>query len=225
MSSSFEWLELETLSRDIATLEDRLHAARSTKNHGLMRLLEQQLSQAKSRRPIILEAITRHAAHSAAPPTVKTAKHKKLAPVLVEDPAVEDPFATPQLAPQEASMEPAEDSTAVVVQAIAEPEPEHQPDEGDSCASVVVPFSASTEGARTMWDQLTPDHLEKAKNELARRRAEIVSRHAQELNALQAEHDELEALNQAIDTFARKFSTLATGSEVVQIEEGQRMRG
>jgi hypothetical protein len=231
MSSSFEWLELETLSRDIANLEDRLRAARSTKNHGLMRLLEQQLDQAKRRRPQILEAITRHAAYSAAAPASRPGKHKRPVAVLVEDVLVEDApvadapaVAAPQVIAEDAA-ESAEGDTAVAVQAIAEPEPEQQPDERNSAASVVVPFSASTEGNRSMWDQLTPDHLEKAKGELARRRDEMVSRHAEELKALDAEQDELAALDQAIGAFARKFSTLAAGSEVVQIEEGQRMRG
>jgi len=59
---SLDWLELEALARDIANLEDRLRAARSTKHHELTRLLEGQLEQAKSRRPQLMEAITRHMA-------------------------------------------------------------------------------------------------------------------------------------------------------------------
>lgn len=76
-----------------------------------------------------------------------------------------------------------------------------------------------------MWNQLTPEHIEHAKRELARRREEILSRHAEELKALETEQDELEALDVAIGVFTRKFSSLAAGSQVVQIEEGQRMRG
>jgi hypothetical protein len=229
MSSSFEWLELETLSRDIAILEDRLRAARSTKNHGLMRLLEQQLDQATRRRPIILEAITRHAAESAASPASKPSKQKKPVAVLVEDaPAV----AAPEPSAEDAA-QPCEGGAAVAVQAIAEPEdePETQAGEGDDASSVVVPFAASvepfpvsTEGTSTVWNQLTPDHLENAKRELGRRREEILSRHAEELKALETERDELEALDLAIGVFTRKFSSVAASNQVVPIEEGQRMR-
>ena len=221
MSSSFEWLELETLSREIANLEDRLRAARSTKNHGLMRLLEQQLDQAKHRRPQILEAITRHAAHSAAPPPSKPGKHKRPVAVLVED--------TPGPAMAE-SADPQEDAeqqgATVVAQAPAEPEDEseRQSGEDDDAPPAVIPFFASTEGASIVWDQLTPDHLQKAKHELARRRDEILTRHAEELKALEEDRDELEALDMAIGVFARKFSALAASGEVVRFEDERGVR-
>jgi hypothetical protein len=202
-----------------------------------MRLLEQQLDQAKRRRPIILEAITRHAADTAAPPASRASKNKRSVPVLVEDAPAE---AASQSTAEDAA-EPTQDDAAVPQQAVAEPEgePEPQVDERDDAPSVVVPFSASiepfsaptesflisAEGASTVWNQLTPDHLESAKRELARRRDEMLSRHAEELTALETEHDELEALDLAIGAFTRKFSSLAAPSQVVPIEEAQRMRG
>ena len=233
MSSSFDWLELETLSRDIANLEDRLRAARSTKNHGLMRLLEAQLEQAKRRRPAILDAITRHAAETAAPPPPRSTRQKRPPSAPFVEPAAMVEQITVQRVVTE---EPAAEQIAAVADAkdvaaaAASPEAskaqaEEQPAKHSPPARASLPFSEPKEGASTMWDQLTPDHLEQAKRELARRRAEMLARHAEELKGLEAEQGEIDKLGEAIATFTKKFAR-AEGAEVVKLEEerGQRMQ-
>src|SRR5882757_3343603 len=80
MSNSFEWLECETVSREIADLEDRLASAKSTKNHGLMRLLEKNLGDNKRRREQVLEAISRHTASTAATPSGRRSAEAAAAP-------------------------------------------------------------------------------------------------------------------------------------------------
>ena len=57
--SKFEWMELETLSSEIAQIQTRLDAARATKNLGLVQLLERELSDASKRRAQVLANITK----------------------------------------------------------------------------------------------------------------------------------------------------------------------
>jgi hypothetical protein len=206
---SFEWLELETLSREIADLEDRLGDAKSTKNHGLMRLLEKNLGDAKHRRERVLDAISRHMASSAAAPSGKKAA------------------AAPDSQPTKGAAEvPATPDVVEETQAAVEPEPEVAVT--DAASSAPVPFAEPIEGATTVWDQLTPDHIEQAKRELDRRRAETVARHAAELKALEADQDEIGALDRAIAAFTHKFSQRPeAAAEVVQLnqERGTRAHG
>lgn len=191
--SSFDWLEFETLSREIADLEDRLAGAKSTKNHGLMRLLDHQLGDAKHRRERALEAITRHTASSAAAPAPRTRRAAVAGPPFVDD----------------APAAPA---------AQREAELEAIPADGDAAATALESFADPMEGASIVWDQLTPDHIEQAKRELGRRRAEILARHAEELRALDTDQDEIDTLDRAIEAFARKFSQRAdAGGEVVPL--------
>ena len=55
-----------------------------------------------------------------------------------------------------------------------------------------------------MWDQLKPSDIERVKNELGTRRAEMLARHAEELKELEAEQSQLETLEQAIQMFLHK---------------------
>jgi hypothetical protein len=57
--NSFEWLELDNLSREVAGLEDHVCAARKTGNHGLLKLLEHQLHETDKRRTRLLELIAK----------------------------------------------------------------------------------------------------------------------------------------------------------------------
>jgi len=57
--SKFEWMELETLSNEIAHSQSRLDAARTTKNHGLVRLLQREITEAEERRARVLADITK----------------------------------------------------------------------------------------------------------------------------------------------------------------------
>src|SRR5437763_16663234 len=65
----FEWQELEVLSRKLADADDRLAAARSTQNHGLVRLLENEIAAAKVLRDrVVLEMAARLASSPNSPP-------------------------------------------------------------------------------------------------------------------------------------------------------------
>lgn len=209
---SFEWLELETLSREIANLEDRLRQAKSTNNHGLTRLLEQQLHETKARRPRILDEITRKMASTAAdapPPIPKPKKAKGAAAARVADAS---PAATtlPGTEAKDETAKPKDDTAKHAAPAIV-PSAE--------------PMANPIEGASIMWEQLTPEHLERAKRELGRRRADILARHAEELKELEADQDEIDSLDRAIGAFARKFTAPAeSGAEVVELEEERGLR-
>jgi hypothetical protein len=56
--SSFEWMELQTLTSDIAASRSRLAAARSAKDNRLARVLEQEITAAERRRDGLLANIT-----------------------------------------------------------------------------------------------------------------------------------------------------------------------
>jgi hypothetical protein len=55
--------------------------------------------------------------------------------------------------------------------------------------------------------------IERLKRELSTRRADILSRHAQELKDLEADQAEIDSFEQTISSFARKFKL--AGADVV----------
>jgi hypothetical protein len=57
--SKFEWVELETLSAEVARLQSRIDAARLTKNYGLVQLLEREIGVATERGNRVLAGITK----------------------------------------------------------------------------------------------------------------------------------------------------------------------
>src|SRR5882724_5371104 len=67
MGNSFEWMELEAVSRKIADAQGRLAAASSSKNYGLVRVLEQQIAEAEKRRSRLLALITTQITNSHEP--------------------------------------------------------------------------------------------------------------------------------------------------------------
>ena len=56
-----------------------------------------------------------------------------------------------------------------------------------------------------MWERLTPADLDRAKNRLTTSRAEMLRRHAAELNALDAQQDEIETLERLMAAFAHRY--------------------
>ena len=74
-----------------------------------------------------------------------------------------------------------------------------------------------------MWDQLKPSDIDRAKQDLVSRRAEMLARHAEELRGLDADHTQLEGLEQAIAAFLQKFNSPA-GSGVVKLDEERGLR-
>jgi len=63
-----------------------------------------------------------------------------------------------------------------------------------------------------MWDQLTPADIERVKRRLGITRAEMLSRHAEELKELDAQQDDLEALERLVNGFAQKYLFSDTAS-------------
>src|SRR5438874_13629112 len=57
--SKFEWVELETLSAEVAHLQSRIDAARVTKKYGWVQLLEREIAAATQRRTRVLTDITK----------------------------------------------------------------------------------------------------------------------------------------------------------------------
>jgi hypothetical protein len=62
-----------------------------------------------------------------------------------------------------------------------------------------------SEGSGPMWDTVTYADLQQAKQQLQLSRDEITRRHAEELQGLDGERDELEALERLVADFARRF--------------------
>jgi hypothetical protein len=58
-----------------------------------------------------------------------------------------------------------------------------------------------------MWDQLTPDDIAQVKHRLSLRRAETLSRHAAELQTLDAQQEEIETFALLVSQFADKYLT------------------
>jgi hypothetical protein len=200
--SSFEWMELQTLTHDIAATRSRLAAARSDKDQRLIRMLEEELGAAEARRDRLLSHITNDLAGDS--------EHRRPA-VATEQVDADDSVDADEASLQEAPAEQQE------VRPAAEP----GADEPD------LPADASTsggEGGRIEWDRLTPGDIDRAKTGLAARRAAILARHAEVLQQLDADDREIEALDQAIEAFADKFRVVAPGAAIVQLDEERELR-
>jgi hypothetical protein len=209
--SSYEWMELQTLTSDIAASRARLVAARSARDNRLARVLEQEITEAERRRDQLLANITNQVASPADPspaPEGGTAD-----PALLHEPG---PTAPPDSGPSDPPVAaPDQETVEVVVSHPVAPEPERQQ-------------PAGTEGGNAVWDQLTPGDIQNAKNELAGRRAEILARHAEELKAVDADQIQLDTLAEAIELFARKFKqpaqTETPNADVVALEQERELR-
>jgi hypothetical protein len=203
--SSYEWMELQTLTSDIAASRARLVAARSAKDNRLARVLEQEIGEAERRRDLLLSNITDQVAghgESSLPGPAET-----------EAPLTLEPAAT-AAAEEETPQQPA---------------PLPEPAAPDVVVShPAAPPAATTEGGSAVWDQLTPGDIENAKNELAGRRAEMLARHAEELKAVDTDQAQLDTLAEAIELFARKFKapaqSEAPNAAVVTLDEERELR-
>jgi len=193
--SKFEWMELETLSNEIAHTQSRLDAARATKNLGLVHLLEREIADAAKRRAQVLSDITNGLG-------VGRAARPKPQLVTVAADQPERPVAQPQpsapVVPQQ---------SAERVKPLSLNEPPTNPDE--------------TNGVTAMWDKLTATDLDRVKRGLTTRRSEMLARHAEELRMLEAEQTEIDVIEKAIAAFAQKFK-LTSSAEVVPLE-GERI--
>jgi hypothetical protein len=57
----------------------------------------------------------------------------------------------------------------------------------------------------TRWKRLTSEDLDRVKRALSARRAEALARHAEELQKLEAERAQIDAIERAISSFTRKY--------------------
>ena len=221
--SSFEWMELQTLTSEIAAARSRLAAARSSRDLGRVRALEEEITAAEGRRDKLLAYISTNlatdaeagarvaAAKAAAAAEKKTASARTAdepdapaaAEAATEEPEPEAPESVPVAQPAAAKPQTVDPITAT---AVASPGP--------------TPTADSVEGGIMAWDQLTPSDIERAKHDIGVRRAEMLARHAEELKTLEADQAQLDVLEQAIDAFAKKFAKAA----VVKLDEERELR-
>jgi hypothetical protein len=179
------WFELETVSNEIDHSRARLEAARKTKNHGLVKLLQREIADAeKVRARLVGHITTQLGSADAARHSAPGARRELQAPQVAE------------ASGEQHSNEPA----ALVLEAEAAPSPP-------------PPRRDNTEGVSEVWDQLSRFDIERLKRELGTRRADLLSRHAQELKDLEADQAEIDSFEQTINSFARKFKL--AGADVV----------
>src|SRR5215207_7701898 len=195
--SSFEWMELQTLTSDINAARTRLATARATKDNRVARMLEQEITAAEKRRDHLLANIT-----------------TELAGVSDGDPAGQDPDLGGEL-------DAAEDSP---VEGDAEQQSAEIVDAPVGRGAAAAAKADSVGGDIIVWNQLTPGDLARAKEELAERRAEILARHAEELKTFDADQNQLDGLEQAIAAFLDRFAQPAAGEAVVRLGEERESR-
>ena len=76
---------------------------------------------------------------------------------------------------------------------------------GSSASSATCASADDSGGAQTGWDRLTLEDIAGVKRALATRRADALARHAEELKKLDAEQAEIEAIELAINSFAKRY--------------------
>jgi hypothetical protein len=209
--SSFEWMELQTLTSDIAASRSRLAAARAAKDNRLARVLEQEITAAERRRDELLVNITDQVAGGDEPAPQSGAADSD--PPVAPEPAVA--VMTDSDPPDPTGAEPPPDAAD---RAIAD---------GSASRSTAAPVERR-EGDNAVWEQLTPGDIQNAKDDLAARRVEMLARHAEELTALDADQSQLDTLAEAIELFARKFKSSpqpeGANAAVVTLEEERELR-
>ena len=284
--SSFEWMELQTLTSDIDTARSRLADARKRRDHGRIRALEDEITRAEKRRLQLVAHISTNIATGEEPTPIPRARGasataEPAAEAETPSPASadEEPSAVEAAAPEPEAAEEAVEAVAVetaeetteaaseTAETVAEepspetpeseaPEPEPEPaprrrakeaaaaeepaetaDQPEAAAPSPEPqledaaaaalrasaSATSAKGGTMAWDQLTPNDIERAKRDIGVRRAEMLSRHAEELKSLEAEQSQIDLLEQAIGAFMQKFTGAAEGA-VVKLDQERELR-
>jgi hypothetical protein len=201
---SFEWMELQTLTSEIASARSRLSAARSSKDRRLSEVLEAEITTAEQRRARLLAGLATDLAGAPGgaphPEAIEGAEiQAALAPV--EEAARHDP---------DGEQQPVELVHQIAGDGVTSPGP--------------APNADSVAGDIIVWDQLTPSDIESATKELGVRRAEMLAKHAEELKGLDADQAQLETLEQAIEGFLRKFNRSSSAGAVVTLGEERELR-
>jgi hypothetical protein len=206
---SFEWMELQTLTSEITTARSRLAAARSSKNVGRVRGLEEEITAAEARHSGLLAHITTNlvdiSPRISGPKTTDRADALP-APLPVEE-AVRETDAE-QESGASANRNLGNDAASPA------PPPERAP----------PPQPSRVKGDLIMWDRLTPGDIARATNELGMRRAAALARHAEELKELNADQTQIDSLEQAITAFVWKLNRLAPEGNVAALGEDRGLR-
>jgi len=237
--SSFEWMELQSLSADIAEARKRLAEARSLKDDRVIRSLEQEITAAEAQRARIVMQLSTHFADNPAQgggesaPEAETTKSELNRDASTEDGITVSEWEKGELSesekvvPEEEALRVAEIISALEV----ENEPESPPQtpavptgDGDPAPPAASVEDDNPKGGTIVWDQLTPSDLERAKEALVSRRTEMLARHAEELKALEADGNQLEELERAISAFLRRFTSPPSDAEVVKLGEERELR-
>jgi len=285
--SSFEWVELETLTGDIDAARSRLAEARKRNNQGAVGRLEVEITRAEKRRADLLAHISTSVAGAEPAPRPMAREgagaHQPAAPVAEAleaeadgaqppgdtvsapepdpFPAAKDDADSLQISTPAAEALPGEaDGARLPGETAGAPEPAPLAEEEDGAnsrqasASAAAALRGETDGAQplsdpvnrigaggaaspavavkadgvgggsNMWDQLTPNDIERAKSELGERRAEMLARHAEELKGLDADQSQLDTLEHAIASFLQKFNSSSSQSAVVKLDEERELR-
>jgi len=174
--SKLGWVELETLSTEIAHLQSRIDAARASRNYGTVRLLEREMAEVAERRGRVLADITNE--FSEAPTDAQQPTNPPAQGVEGEGKKVDE---------------------------AREARPDIQAKSLTVVPSANMPLTMDQRGGLDMWDKLTAADLERVKQGLTTRRSEMLARHAEELKSLEAEQSEIDAIEKAIAVFTQKF--------------------
>ena len=186
--SKLGWVELETLSTEIAHLQSRIDAARASRNYGTVRLLEREMAEVAERRGRVLADITNE--FSEAPTDAQQPTNPPAQGVEGEGKKVDE---------------------------AREARPDIQAKTLTVVPSANVPLTMDQRGGLDMWDKLTAADLDRVKQGLTTRRSEMLARHAEELKSLEAEQSEIDAIEKAIAVFTQKFRP-ASIAEVTPLE-------
>lgn len=248
--SSYEWMELQSLTADIAEARARLAEARSLKDNRLIRTLEQEITAAEAQRAKIVLQLSTHFADNNEQGVAAQPGDAEEIGAAADDPSLYEASvdgessddARPPGGPAAAYFGESEPLTNMPVPDEEDPSalsatedggdaPDDQWQTEEVVASATAEDSARSEttiprnnvqGGTIVWDQLTPGDLERAKEELVARRTEMLARHAEELKALEADGSQLEMLEQAIAAFLQKFN--AADADVVTLGDQRELR-
>ena len=245
--SSFEWMELQGLTNDIELSRSRLIEARRHGDRGRARALGEEIAQAEKSRLKLLAHISTNIVTTPEPASKTTegpgfrqavAAVAKAEPKKTEEkPAAGEPASAPEPILPPKPREGASSRHASTPPAEAVPdEGAGQPPPGETAsnseppllrkateAADFCPTSAKTDSVAeriVVWDQLTPSDIQRAQNELSVRRAEVLVRHTEDLRELDAEQDQLETLEHAIDALLSKINRSSPATSAVKIDQG-----
>jgi len=238
--SSFEWMELQGLTNDIELSRSRLIEARRHGDRGRARALGEEIAQAEKSRLKLLAHISTNIVATPEPVAKATEgpgfRQATAAVAKAELKKTEEKPATGELAGAPEPTVPPKSREGASSRHASTPPAEAVPDEGagqpppGATASTSEPALlqqatepaglSSVEQRIVAWDQLTPSDIQQAQNDLSVRRAEMLVKHTEDLRELDAEQDQLETLEHAIDALLSKINRSSPATSGVKIDQG-----